>query len=274
MTRTPRPPLRLVAALGLFLVLLATLVAPPTDGTVAQTSIEADKTCTGPEGGGTATIGEIVTCTLTISGTVPISAGTIVITAVGGNYVFTDASCDASGTDDADCVVDSVGASTITIRCLGTGTATCTSITVGEDLEVTSLASSQVTQRVLVLGMTLTATAANFRVVAPGTTVFVSTTGDDANNCRTRRRACKTLNRALQAADDGDSVLIFGGTYDIERTVFVDKLVTIEPDGMGVKVILTARPAVTIFAVRFPCYRNRHDTILNTTTRRNYKEGG
>lgn len=259
----------------MFVALLAVLAAAafgPHGPRIALAALSGSKSCSGPDGGSTANVGDTVTCTLTITAeTAPpdIPAGTtIVITAQDNNYIFTAATCTATG---GSCTILSVGGTAITAAC---GTATCSGVTFNETLTITSLNRERISQLVTVSTAvaSIRVTDPTFRLVAADTLVFVSTTGRDENNCQSRALACRTIGRALQAADNGDSVLLVGGTYDIERTVLVDKLVTIQPDGQE-KVILKARPGVTIFQVGAPGGQLLHVTIRNLTMGGNYQDG-
>lgn len=258
--------------LGMLILLVGVLWLGRVQLVSAQLS--GTKSCTGPDGGSTATTGDVVTCTLTVNGsngsTPDIPSGTsLVITSQNNNYVFTQATCSGSG---GTCTVTSVGSSVITATCSGMAGASCTTLTFTETLTITSLIRERICQ--LVAANTTPPTSVTvcdptFRVVAGDTLLFVSTTGDDMNNCETRIQACATINRALALADDGDTIQVLGGLYDVERTIHVDKLVIIQPDASE-KVILKPRPGVTLFEVRAPGGHLLHATIRNMTLGGNY----
>ena len=160
----------------------------------------------------------------------------------------------------------------LTVRC---PTDPCTTVTVEESLTVTALTPATISQQVSVStpGVApITVSAGTFRLVAAGTTFFVSTSGDDRNNCQSRARACATVNRAQEVARDGDSILLIGGTYRIASTIQVTKLLTIEPDGTD-KVVLEATAPIIIFEVTAQGGPNFHVTIRNLTMGGNLRQG-
>jgi len=46
---------------------------------------------------------------------------------------------------------------------------------------------------------------------SPGT-LYVATTGDDLNDCDTIAEACRTVQRAINVASTGDTILVATGT--------------------------------------------------------------
>ena len=257
------------AALGLLLALVLLgigLRAAP----IARAELSGSKTCTSADGGDTVTLGGTANCVLTINASEPtdVEAGDVVtITPAANNFRFTSATCTAS---PGDCNVQVLPAA-IVLTCLQ---AECTEITVNETLVITALAPETISQRVSVTSpiSPITVTASGFRIVPPGNLFYVSTTGDDANNCQTRVTACRTINRALEVARDGDTIRVLSGTYDIDRPIPVRKLVTIEPENSG-KVILVGRPGIRIFEIWAQGGPNLHVIIRNLTIGGNYKPG-
>ncbi|MBX2999317.1 MAG: right-handed parallel beta-helix repeat-containing protein [Caldilineaceae bacterium] len=68
-----------------------------------------------------------------------------------------------------------------------------------------------------------------------GASRYISTTGSDSNNCATRFSACRTLQRAVEQANDGDLIRIAGGLYvgtsnvgGTRQIARINKSVTIE----------------------------------------------
>ena len=59
-------------------------------------------------------------------------------------------------------------------------------------------------------------------------TYYVSTTGDDANNC-TQALPCKTIARGINAAQTGDTVMVLAGVY--HEYVYIDKSITLLSSG-------------------------------------------
>lgn len=264
------------------LLLLAVFVATGLFFTpVAHAQLGGSKTCgslTGPASSGT--VGETILCDLTITATaadMPANT-TISVTAINNNYFFAGppSLCTATG---GTCVIDSVTTTAIILRCV---TNPCTEITLtGELLTITSLTPNTITQRVSVSTpgvASINLTAAGFTISPPGVEFFVSTSGSDANNCESRSTACLTINRAHEVARDGDSIKLAPGTYIIAKTVRVTKLVRIEPDIVGSKVILKANPGITIFEIvaqggSADVGSNRHVVIANFTMGGNFKAG-
>jgi parallel beta-helix repeat protein len=264
--------LRVVVALVVLAVLAVRV--PPT----AQAVINVLKDCTGPDptNPNRATVGDTVSCRLIITGlggTMPDipSGSTATVSAVGGNYTFsgglTNALCVTNGTA---CAI-AVGALSVVVTCAPAGCGIL-DLRVTETLSVTSANPSTITQHVTITppggGTPLfdqDVTDPDFVIVVPaGTTFYVAPNGDDSRNCRTRETACKTVNRALEVARDRDTIVLLVGEYDIQRTIKVTKLVTIQPDS-GAKVVLKAQPGVTIFEVTAQGGRNVHVIIQNFT---------
>ena len=63
---------------------------------------------------------------------------------------------------------------------------------------------------VLLLAATL---ATRGTKASPGTTLYVSTTGDDLNDCTSSITPCRTVQHAFDMAQDGDEILVAAGTY-------------------------------------------------------------
>ncbi len=213
------------------------------------------KTCSGPESGSTASVGDVVTCTLTIkvNPTPPdfaIVEVTIARLPSDNNYVFTSAECTSEN-----CVAAATPSSTkfVVVCTPPTADVACGStLTVTETLTITSLTPDVIRQNV---GATLVV-ATGLRLVPPGSNFFVSQSkGRDANdsgvpnNCQSRTNPCFTITRALAAARDGDTINVLPDVdfFRIAETIRVTKLVTIQPD-TG-KVVLSATKPIVIFEV-------------------------
>jgi hypothetical protein len=256
------------AALGL-LCAAVLLLAALSQASPVYAVLEGAKACVGPGGSSTASAGDIVICTLTIEAEpADIPAGTtITITAVGNNYTFAGATCAA---EPGDCTAQ-VLPNAIVATCTA---AACTEITIEETLTITAIMPETISQRVSVSTPTpsITVTDPVFRLVSAGTQFFVATTGNDANNCQTRATACRTANRALEVARDGDTIQFVAGTYQIDKPIVVRKLVTIQPEGSA-KVVLKAKPGITLFEVWAQGGPNLRVSIRNFTMGGNFEEG-
>jgi hypothetical protein len=73
-------------------------------------------------------------------------------------------------------------------------------------------------------------------------------------------------------ARDDDTIQLLAGTYEIEQPIVVRKLVTIQPDGSA-KVVLRAKPDVTLFEVLAQGGPGLHVVIRNLTMGGNYQAG-
>jgi hypothetical protein len=268
-------------ALGLVLLVAAAAlgvhpVAP------AQAAPTATKTCTGPEGGSTASVGDTVTCTLVLAGAdTDLPAGaTITVAVVGGNYRFVTATCTVTSGTGSCVALGTVGATGFAVQCLG---AACPQLTVTESLAITAGSPSTISQQVSIStpAATLTVSASAFRIVPAGTTFFVSPTGSDANSCQSRTSPCLTVNRAHEVARDGDTILLLPGEHTVTITIRLSKLVSVQPDANG-KVVLKVDKAandkttdgLAIFEVTAQGGPNLHAAIRNLTLGGNLRPGG
>jgi nitrous oxidase accessory protein NosD len=231
--------------------------------------LSGTKTCTGFDS--TTAIGSVVNCTLVIEASatdIPGVPPTLInITAVGGNYLFTGVtSCTAVG--GGTCTVITGAGATISLTC---SVGPCTTLTITETLTITAATPASLTQQITVLSPLATITVAF--IPGTGKTFFVSPTGSDTADCASTATPCLTVNRALQVARDGDTINLFAGLYTIERTIQVAKLVTIQPQNTGDKVVLKANPGVTIFEVTAQGGPNLHVTISGFTMGGNFRRG-
>jgi hypothetical protein len=67
-------------------------------------------------------------------------------------------------------------------------------------------------------------------VPAAATDYYVSTEGNDANDGRTRGAAFRTIAKAVDAAQDGDTVRVLSGTYSVSAAVSVAEAIAIVGD--------------------------------------------
>lgn len=257
---------------------------------VAHAQLTATKTCTGPNSSTSVTVGDTATCTLTITGNVTAAVFpfgpnhdtiTIHIVAIGGNYTLTSigsASCTPTPSS-ATCSASTTN-NDVTVTCANPCGATTIQITLtGEQLQITSAQPTTVTQRVTVAesGATFDAVATiTIRPRTAGTQFFLAPANNDpppsdANDCLSADTPCATFERVLhgilptdEVARDGDSIELLAGTYLISQTVFVDKLVTIEPNS-GAKVILKATQHIAMFQVTAQGSPSLHVVIHNFT---------
>lgn len=260
------------AALRLLLPALLVLAVGFGGATPLRAAIQTPtKTCTGPGNADTASIGETVTCRLTFTTDVadfPVG-GRIIIFALANNYRFTDAR--ACNTPLGTCTVESISTSTITLLC---NSGDCTNPSVDETIVITGTDPDSVSQRISSnsTSSSITVSASPFRIISQGTALFVATNGDDTRNCQTRATACRTLTRALQVARDGDTIELLAGTYNVDQTIRVNKLVTIQPNS-GAKVEIRARAGIVLFEVTAQGGPGLRVIIRNLTVGGNYQEG-
>jgi hypothetical protein len=69
-----------------------------------------------------------------------------------------------------------------------------------------------------------------FTPSATGQTWYVSTAGDNSNDCQTETTTCLTINRALDKAAEGDIIKVAGGIYTEDfgaEVVYVNKSITL-----------------------------------------------
>lgn len=76
----------------------------------------------------------------------------------------------------------------------------------------------------------LIATLALAAAAAPAADWYVSTAGSDDNDGRTREAAFATIARAVDAAQDGDTVRVLAGTYKVAEAVAVTNAVAVVGD--------------------------------------------
>ena len=76
----------------------------------------------------------------------------------------------------------------------------------------------------------LIATLALAAAAAPAADWYVSTAGSDADNGRARATAFATIARAVDAAQDGDTVRVLAGTYKVAEAVAVTNAVAVVGD--------------------------------------------
>ncbi len=88
------------------------------------------------------------------------------------------------------------------------------------------------------------------RPVSAASILYVSTSGNDANDCLTTGTACATIQGAIDKAVGGESIQVEAGTYNVSTTILVNKAVTISgPVGGGAKVIGTGTDQFKVFSI-------------------------
>src|SRR5262249_3159511 len=115
------------------LVALIVVISLFTNHPLASAAISLTKSCTGPDGASTASVGDTATCTLTIntSTTTDILGGaTITIAVVANNYTFSTApTCTTSA---GTCTPGPFTSSVLLLTC--TGTTACSNVVVTETI--------------------------------------------------------------------------------------------------------------------------------------------
>ncbi|MBN1371527.1 MAG: right-handed parallel beta-helix repeat-containing protein [Anaerolineaceae bacterium] len=90
-------------------------------------------------------------------------------------------------------------------------------------------------------------------VSAQAGVLFVSPSGDDANNCLTEATACLTVNAAIGKAAEGDTINVLPGTYQIlastDRILLNKANITISGAGAGSTIFETQFAASYVFYV-------------------------
>ncbi len=86
---------------------------------------------------------------------------------------------------------------------------------------------------------------------ATSTTIFyVSTFGNDGNNCRSVRAACRTVQAAVEKAASGDTIRIGVGTYfEPANQILLDKDLVVRGEGRDVTFLTAAGVALSVSIV-------------------------
>ena len=95
----------------------------------------------------------------------------------------------------------------------------------------------------MILGLALG--FASTRPVYAVSNLYVSTSGNDINDCFTSGTACATIAGAISKAIGGETIMVAAGTYSVSSTIIVDKSVTISGDA-GAMVLGTGTTATTL----------------------------
>ncbi len=79
--------------------------------------------------------------------------------------------------------------------------------------------------------------------------VYVTTTGNDHNDCRSQANACLTLRGAIGKAVTGSHIFVGPGTFAAANEVYVNKFVTISGAGVSQTTLTTTNPSSPVLGI-------------------------